>query len=93
MTKTKARERLRAKGSNFGTYTYKYWFKISDFIIATSFKIKVFLMFNGNSFLQIDVLILTFNFPYLFVIGIVTSDTFCGIYILSRHTFNLFSVF
>ena len=31
--------------------------------------------------------------PYLFVIGIVTSDTFGGIYILSGHTFSLFSVF
>ena len=31
--------------------------------------------------------------PYLFVIEIVTSDIFGGIYILSGHTFSLFSVF
>ena len=30
---------------------------------------------------------------YLFVIGIVTSDTFCDIYILFGHTFSFFSVF
>ena len=49
MTKTKVRERLKAKGSKFGTYTYKC-FKISDFIIATSFKIKVFLMLMATHF-------------------------------------------
>ena len=31
--------------------------------------------------------------PYLFVIGIGTSDLFCGIYILFRSTFSFFSVF
>ena len=33
------------------------------------------------------------NWNYLFVIGIVTSNTFCGIYILFGNTFSLFSVF
>ena len=47
---TKARERLKAKDSNFGTYTYKQCFKISDFIIALSFKIKVFLMLMATHF-------------------------------------------
>ena len=37
--------------------------------------------------------ILYYNIPYLFVIGIVISDTFCGIYILFGYTFSLFSVF
>ena len=50
MTKTKARERLKAKGSNFGTSTYKYCFKIYDFIIAASFKMKVFLMLMATHF-------------------------------------------
>ena len=31
--------------------------------------------------------------PYLFVIGIGTSDLFCGIYILFGSTFSFFSVF
>ena len=31
--------------------------------------------------------------PYLFVIGIGTSDPFCGIYILFGSTFSFFSVF
>ena len=53
MTKTKARERLKVKGSNFGTYTYKKCFKISDFIIATFFKIKVFLMLMATHFYKI----------------------------------------
>ena len=49
--KPKARETLKAKGSNFGTYTYKQCFKISDFIIATSFKFKkVFLMLMATHF-------------------------------------------
>ena len=47
---TKAREKLKAKGSNFGTYNYKQCFKISDFIIALSFKIKVFLMLMATHF-------------------------------------------
>ena len=44
------RLKLKAKGSNFGTYTYKQCFKISDFIIETSIKIKVFLMLMATHF-------------------------------------------
>ena len=47
---TKARERLKDKSSNFGTYTYKQCFKISGFIIALSFKIKIFLMLMATHF-------------------------------------------
>ena len=39
-------------------------------------------MLMATSFLQNDALIQTFNLPYLFVIGIATSVTFCRIYFL-----------
>ena len=50
-------------------------------------------MLMAFTFLQNDALIQTFNLPYLFAIGIVTSDTFCSIYFHSEYTFSLLSVF
>ena len=53
MTKSKRREWLN--GSNFGTYPW--CFKLSDFITAISFKIKVFQMLMTTTFLQNEALI------------------------------------
>ena len=90
----KCERKSQHQGSNFGTYnTYTHlMFKISDFIIAASFKIKVFQMLMATTFLQDDVFVLNLNLPYSLVIGIVTSDAFCGS-IFSGHTFSFFSVF
>ena len=56
MSEPKTRGRLKfLKGSNFGTYTQS--FKISDFITAASFKLKVFQMLMATTFPQNDALI------------------------------------